>query len=122
MEEVPKGTPGNYFLKWIEDILRPTGLLIPLGRKLSTAIHPNSLWYWLFSINDEWYYHMRFREAMKGVTPILSALPSVEPKEKTAPSNNPHVRKSVLESKEALYVAWVYQQMAITKTLFWLYG
>src|SRR5262249_28565865 len=25
--------------------------------------------------NDEWYYHMRFIEGMKGVTPILSALP-----------------------------------------------
>ena len=25
-----------------------------------------------FAINDEWYYHMRFRPEMKGVTPILS--------------------------------------------------
>src|SRR5205807_959072 len=24
---------------------------------------------------DEWYYHMRFREEMKGVTPLLSAIP-----------------------------------------------
>ena len=28
-----------------------------------------------FSINDEWYYHMRFVDGMKGVTPILSAVP-----------------------------------------------
>ena len=31
-----------------------------------------------FKINDEWYYHMRFRDGMKGVTPILSALPGPE--------------------------------------------
>ena len=28
-----------------------------------------------FSVNDEWYYHMRFVPDMKGVTPVLSALP-----------------------------------------------
>ena len=26
-------------------------------------------------MKDEWYYHMKFRDGMKGVTPILSALP-----------------------------------------------
>jgi len=31
-----------------------------------------------FSIHDEWYFNMRFRDAMKGVTPILSATPSDE--------------------------------------------
>lgn len=29
-----------------------------------------------FSIRDEWYFNMRFRPEMKGVTPILSAVPS----------------------------------------------
>ena len=28
-----------------------------------------------FWTNDEWYYHMRFRPDMQGVTPILSAIP-----------------------------------------------
>src|SRR6266436_5253847 len=28
-----------------------------------------------FSINDEWYFHLRFRDSMKGVTPILTAVP-----------------------------------------------
>jgi len=31
-----------------------------------------------FSINDEWYYHMRFVEGMKGVTPLLVATPPEE--------------------------------------------
>jgi hypothetical protein len=29
-----------------------------------------------FSVRDEWYFNMRFRPEMKGVTPILSAKPS----------------------------------------------
>ena len=29
----------------------------------------------LHSIYDEWYFHMRFRDGMKGVLPILSAVP-----------------------------------------------
>ncbi|MEO6035872.1 MAG: NPCBM/NEW2 domain-containing protein, partial [Verrucomicrobiota bacterium] len=29
-----------------------------------------------FQINDEWYFNMRFRDGMKGVTPILSAVPT----------------------------------------------
>jgi hypothetical protein len=29
-----------------------------------------------FTIRDEWYFNMRFRDGMKGVTPILSAKPS----------------------------------------------
>ena len=40
-----------------------------------------------FEINDEWYYHMRFRDGMKGVTPILTALP---PKETLSRADGPH--------------------------------
>ena len=29
-----------------------------------------------FKINDEWYFNMRFREGMNGVTPILTAVPT----------------------------------------------
>ena len=61
-----------------------------------------------FKINDEWYYHMRFRDGMKGVTPILSALPGPETLKRRdgAHSGNPHVRASVLERKESQHVVW----------------
>ncbi len=29
-----------------------------------------------FSIRDEWYFNMRFREGLKGITPILTAIPT----------------------------------------------
>jgi type 1 glutamine amidotransferase len=61
-----------------------------------------------FTTNDEWYYHMRFRPGMKGVTPILSDLPP--PESLSRPdghhSGNPEVRKAVLERKEKQHVAW----------------
>jgi hypothetical protein len=47
-----------------------------------------------FEINDEWYYHMRFRENMEGVTPILSAVPpdSTRQRPDGPHSGNPTVR------------------------------
>ena len=52
---------------------------------------------------------MKFRDEMQGVTPILSALPPESTlKRSDGPhSNNPHVRKSVLERKEKQHVGWV---------------
>ena len=51
---------------------------------------------------------MRFRDGMKGVTPILSALPPKETlSRRDGPhSGNPHVRSAVLDRKESQHVAW----------------
>jgi type 1 glutamine amidotransferase len=61
-----------------------------------------------FSIEDEWYYHMRFRDGMKGVTPILSAVP---PLSTLSRPNGPHegnasVRAAVA-NHEPQTVMWV---------------
>ncbi|MEC8244674.1 MAG: hypothetical protein VX038_07535 [Verrucomicrobiota bacterium] len=55
---------------------------------------------------------MRFREAMSGVTTILSSLPSADTlRRKDGPnSNNPYVWDAVLRRKEAQHVAWAYQR------------
>ena len=63
-----------------------------------------------FSVDDEWYYHMRFVDRMKGVTPILSDLP---PPETLRPpdgerSGNEAVRK-VVANGERQHVAWAYE-------------
>ncbi len=62
-----------------------------------------------FKLSDEWYYHMRFAEGMKGVTPILSAVPPERTRQgKDGPhSGNPHVRA---RSGMAEVVAWVYER------------
>ncbi|MBM3875231.1 MAG: ThuA domain-containing protein [Verrucomicrobia bacterium] len=50
-----------------------------------------------FKTNDEWYFHMRFREGMKDVTPILTALAPATTMNRTdgTHSGNPAVREAV---------------------------
>jgi type 1 glutamine amidotransferase len=60
-----------------------------------------------FKVRDEWYYHMRFTDGMKGVTPILSDLPPADTLSRPdgAHSGNPAVRKAVADG-ELQHVAW----------------
>jgi hypothetical protein len=60
-----------------------------------------------FSINDEWYFHMRFREGMKGVLPILQAVaPASTMTRPDGPhEGNPAVREAV-KAGEPQIVAW----------------
>jgi type 1 glutamine amidotransferase len=77
---------------------------------VTSGVHP-------FKTNDEWYYHMRFRDGMKDVTPILTALPPDRTtgwsKDKPAdakPSThggNKDVFAAVVERKEPQHVMWV---------------
>jgi len=62
-----------------------------------------------FKSHDEWYYHMRFAEDMKGVTPILSAVPPEATRQRPdgAHSGNPAVRA---RSGMAEVVGWVYER------------
>ena len=112
--EVPKGAPGDYFLKWIGGYFETNWSVNPhwVANFSKLPNHPVASGVGSFSINDEWYYHMRFREAMTGVTPLLSSLPSADTlRRKDGPhSNNPHVREAVLKRKESQHVAWVYQR------------
>ena len=112
--EVPKGAPGDHFLKWIGGYFETNWSVNPHWTAEFKVLpnHPVSSGVRPFAINDEWYYHMRFRENMKGVTPILSAMPGADTLKRRdgAHSNNPHVREAVLKRKEAQHVAWVYQR------------
>jgi type 1 glutamine amidotransferase len=64
-----------------------------------------------FKISDEWYYHLRFVERMKGVTPLFTALPTAQTL--TRPdgehSGNPAVRQAVAAS-EPQTVAWAFER------------
>jgi hypothetical protein len=65
-----------------------------------------------FATTDEWYFNMRFRDGMEGVTPILSALApeSTMNRGMGAHSGNPDVRKMVLEEKKPAVVAWAVER------------
>ena len=70
-------------------------------------IHPVSEGVKPFGTNDEWYFFMRFRPNMQGVTPILSdvAPESTMSRPDGAHSGNPAVRESV-KNHEKQHVAW----------------
>lgn len=60
-----------------------------------------------FKLRDEWYFHMRFREGMKDVTPLLSAVPPPETMSRPdgPHSGNPAARAAV-QRGEPQHVAW----------------
>lgn len=74
--------------------------------------HPISNGVQPFGTRDEWYYHMRFRDRMQGVTPILSDLPPAESLNRPdgPHSGNPDVRRDVLELKQPQHVAWAVER------------
>lgn len=107
--EVPKGKPGDCFLDWIGGYFEMHWSVNPHWTAEFTSFpkHPTTRGLKPFSMEDEWYYHMRFRENMKGVTPLLSAIPPESTMERPdgPHSGNPHVRKAVA-NKEPQHLAW----------------
>ncbi len=64
-----------------------------------------------FKVLDEWYFHMRFPEDLRGMRPILSAVPP--PSTMNRPDGphegNPAVRESVKKG-ELQHMAWAYER------------
>jgi len=105
--EVTKGEVGNSFLAWIGGYYELFYSVNPHWtadfKKLPE--HPITRGVRPFTINDEWYYHIRFREKPEEITPILTALPpdGTRRKEKSPRGGNPEVyaRRGLPE-----HVAW----------------
>ncbi len=112
--EVPKARAGKEMLQWLGGYFETFWSVNPFWQPEFHDLpdHPVARGVRPFSVRDEWYYHMRFVEGLKGVTPILSALPpaSTLRRKDGAHSNNPYVRAAVLERKEPQVVAWAYQR------------
>ena len=112
--EVPKEKGGAEFLRWIGGYFEMHWSVNPhwLADFESLPEHPVTRGVKPFQMQDEWYYHMRFAPDMKGVTPILSALPPAKTLEQPdgPHSNNPDVRKAVLEEKRPQHVMWVFER------------
>jgi hypothetical protein len=117
--EVNKGEQGQNFLRWLGGYFEPNWSVNPFWtpqfknipkHEVTRGVKP-------FSINDEWYYHMRFVEGMKGVTPILAAVAPVETitnrwKEGQKPEShagNPDALKAVAAGQPQA-VAWAYER------------
>ncbi|HIF32179.1 MAG TPA: hypothetical protein EYQ75_11030 [Planctomycetaceae bacterium] len=111
--EAEKGEPGEKFLQWMGGFCDLDWSVNPhwTPNFKDFPDHPIANGVKPFSINDEWYYHMRFVEGLKGVTPILSDVPGAETLRRNdgARSGNPAVRKAVAAG-ETQHVAWAYQR------------
>jgi type 1 glutamine amidotransferase len=76
--EVPKGDPGEAMHRWIGGYYEHLYSVNPMWSPdfKSFPDHPVTRGVKPFSVRDEWYFNMRWRPDMKGVTPILVAKPS----------------------------------------------
>ena len=110
--EAVSGAPGDKFLEWM-------GGFCDLNWSVNPHWKPNfkprkhSIWNGVqpFSVDDEWYYHMRFVENRSGFTPILTDVPPMETLKRPdgMRSGNPAVRKAVANG-ESQHVAWAYER------------
>lgn len=111
--EAERGEPGKKFLEWMGGFCDLDWSVNPhwIPKFDNFPDHPVANGLTPFSVDDEWYYHMRFTKDMKGVTPILSALPGPETLKRPdgSRSGNPDVRKAVANG-EKQHVAWAYDR------------
>jgi putative membrane-bound dehydrogenase-like protein len=111
--EVPKGEPGNNFLNWLGGYFETDWSVNPhwVAEYVSLPKHPITRGVPPFKANDEWYFHMRFPEGMKNVTPILSAVAPASTMERPdgPHSGNPHVRKEVAAGIPQ-HMAWAFER------------
>jgi len=107
----PEKEQGAYMLDWIGGYYETFWSVNPFWTADFKELprHPITRGVKPFTINDEWYYHMRFREDLKGVTPILTATPPDETRKGPdgAHSGNPRVRERMGMPE---HVAWAYER------------
>jgi hypothetical protein len=111
--EVPKEKGGKEFLDWLGGYFEMFWSVNPHWEADFKELpnHPITRGVKPFKINDEWYYHMRFRENRQATTPILSAIPPDRTRGKPGASSshggNPHVQARTGKPED---VAWAYER------------
>ncbi len=107
--EIPADKGGAEFKDWLGGYFEANWSVNPHWQAdfKSLPKHPITNGVKPFSTNDEWYFHMRFQDDMKGVTPILTDVPpaSTMSRKDGAHEGNPTVRAEVAEKKPQ-HVAW----------------
>ncbi len=111
--EVPKGPAGEKLLEWIGGYFETDWSVNPhwTAKFASLPDHPITRGVKPFEIEDEWYYHMRFRDDMRGVTPILTALPPPETLSRPDDphAGNPYVRAAIAHG-DVQHMAWAVER------------
>jgi hypothetical protein len=101
------------FLDWIGGCFEPGWSVNPTWRPQFKPLptHPITRGVSAPDLNDEWYFHMRFRNGMNGVVPILSAVaPASTMSRPDGPhEGNPAVRAAVRRGEPQI-VAWAFER------------
>lgn len=109
--EVPKEPAGKKVLQWVGGYFEQYWSVNPFwtAEFKSLPDHPIARGVKPFAIEDEWYYHMRFVEGMKGVTPILTAIP---PESTRNRPDGPHSGNPVVRARKGMpeHVAWAFER------------
>jgi type 1 glutamine amidotransferase len=109
--ELPKGEPGNYLLDWTGGYYETFWSVNPIWKAEFKELpdHPITRGVKPFAIDDEWYYHMRFVEDMKNVSPILTAVP---PDSTRKGKDDPHSGNPTVRARMGMpeHVAWAYER------------
>jgi hypothetical protein len=111
--EVTKDKGEKEYLDWIGGAYEANWSVNPTWTANFTTLpdHPITRGVKPFEIYDEWYFHMRFVDGMKGVTPILSAIPPASTMDRPdgPHSGNPAVREAVKNGEPAI-VCWAFER------------
>lgn len=110
--EVPKGDPGDAMHRWIGGYYEHLYSVNPMWSPefKSFPDHPVTRGVQPFSVKDEWYFNMRWRPDMKGITPILVAKPSDQVRKGpyVYPAGPyPHIMEAVGRNETMM---WVYER------------
>jgi type 1 glutamine amidotransferase len=112
--EMEKGKSGDLLKSWIGGTFEIFWSVNPhwLGNFKNFKKHPSLNGVKPFSMQDEWYFNMRFVDKMKGITPILSDLPPAKAARNGnhAHNANIHAHEAVVKRKEEQHVAWAYDR------------
>lgn len=107
----PGNTPGQYVKDMVGGFFEQHWSVNPHWRAEFRSLpeHPITRGVKPFGLDDEWYYHMRFQDGMKNITPILTAVPpdSTRQRPDGPHSNNPTVRSRMGQPE---HVAWAYER------------
>lgn len=101
------------FLRWAGGAFEINWSVNPHWKAQFAAlpVHPVTRGVKPFSILDEWYFNLRFADGMKGVTPLLVAVPdaSTTSRQDGPHEGNPGMRAAVARG-DAQTVAWAYER------------
>jgi type 1 glutamine amidotransferase len=107
----PGKEAGRHLLDWIGGYYERFWSVNPSWKAEFKSLprHPITRGVKPFALDDEWYYHLRFQEGMKGVTPLLSAVP---PEKTRQGPDGPHSGNPAVRARKGMaeHVAWAYER------------